>query len=181
MVDAKLILYAEPFLKLYGLAGLKLKDIPKRLRMSEDQVCDLVKYLKQKGAVNYIKTLRTGLSGITCFELTAVGAEVAANKGKLTERPLNQSVMVNAPVKNIAQVTGDNAKITQIADQTKITVLKGLIESDKELDFKKRNFLLDTLNKFNKIKETGDNAADLLAKIISTAPKYAPFFFSLLS
>ena len=155
MLDAKLILYAVPFLKLCSFKESRLKGAIERLDLSENKGCDLVNYLKERGAVKYTQIEGRGFSGITGFELTAIGHEVAAGKRNLTYERSNKSVNVNGRVQNLAQVTGDNAKITQIADKTKFKILKTLIESDKGLDPEKRSSLLETLYKFDKIKETG--------------------------
>ena len=87
--------------------------MPENLNLSEDKVYDLAKYLKEKGHVKYTETTGRGLLGITDFELTTIGKEVAAGKRKLIENNSNQSVNVNTPVQDPAQVTEDRSEMSR--------------------------------------------------------------------
>jgi len=81
----------------------------------------------------------------------------------------------------VAQTSGDNSSITQIQDNSKINVLKQLIENDKELDEPKKKKLFGILEKFNTLKQSGENAYELIKQVGLIAVKYVPLFFGLLN
>lgn len=181
-MNAGLIARAELILKDLALRNLKKDEISQKFNLSEEEVRQILKYLKDKGAVDYISTFGSGLSGILNLEVTSKGCEVALNKRKLIETSETsfQQLNVHAPVQNLSQVQGDGATITQSIDNSQYNVLKHMIENDDELEQEKKNSLLDILDKFNKMKETGENALDLIKKVGSIAMKYVPYFFALL-
>ena len=181
-MNAKLIMYAEPILQLLALSNYKKEDIPKQVGLSEEEVCQILKYLRDNGTVNYHSTFGRGFSGVKSLEVTSKGAEVALNKRKLIETVKSnfQQMNINAPVQNIAQLQGNNNVITQTIDNSQYAVLKQMIEKDTELDTPKKKSLLDLLEKFNTLKESGENAYELLKSVGGIAIKYLPLFFGLL-
>jgi len=57
----------------------------------------------------------------------------------------------------------------------------GDINEDNELDDPKKEKLLEVLEKFNTIKESGENAFNLIKRVGSIATKYVPMFFGLIN
>ena len=182
-MKARLIMYAEPIIKILALGEkVNIKDLPKQLKLSEEDVCSVLEYLKECGTVEYTETMGKGFSGIIGLKVTSKGAEVALGKRPLLDsQEINlQQMNIHAPVQNIAQVQGNKNIIDQSVDNSQYNILKQLIENDPELDQSKKTKLLDLLDKFNKLKETGENAYELLKTVGGITLKYVPLFFSLL-
>ena len=87
---------------------------------------------------------------------------------------------IHAPVQNIAQVQGNHNPITQTINNTQYTILKQIIENDANLDEPKKKSLLSILEKFNTIKESGENIYELLKSVGMIAINYLPLFFSII-
>lgn len=79
---------------------------------------------------------------------------------------------------NIANIHGNNNSVIQTNSQ--YNILKQMIENDSELDQPKKKSLLEMLDKFNTLKDSGENAFDLIKIVGGLAIKYVPLFFSLL-
>lgn len=182
MNDANLRGYAEPILKLLAFKKATLNDLPTLTSLTEEQLMDIVKYLKANGAVTYLKTLALGFNGVINFEVTDKGTDVAWGKRTLNEQPIfnSQNVVVNAPVQNLSQVQGNGNFTSQSIENFQYMNLKRMIETDDELDDTKKKSLLDLLKKFNLLKETGENVQELLSSVVSIAVKYGPLFLKLL-
>jgi len=56
-----------------------------------------------------------------------------------------------------------------------------MIENDNGLDEPKKKRLFGILEKFNTLKQSGENAYDLIKQVGLIAIKYIPLFFGLLS
>ncbi len=128
-VDPKLILYAKPFLKLYGIGNVKLEDMPKALGLSEKQVCDLLKYLKLKGYVRYdlepylLGNKKPGeeLSDFSNLHLTNVGAEEAVSSNKTEQKASNpQPTSSSSIINNYGTIV--NSPIQQETDRSSQSV-----------------------------------------------------------
>jgi len=182
MRNPKLIIYAEPILKLLTLKDDNLNKIADKLKLTEDDVTYVMGYLKDKEAVSFVKTNGRGFGSIRCLQVTSSGAEIALGKRELIDKSETnvQQMNINAPVQNAGQVQGDQSHISQLIDNSKLGVLKQMIESDTDIDKTKRKKLLEYLERFNTLKESGENAMDLIGKVCLIATKYTPYFFSLL-
>jgi len=135
-MKAILIAYAEPLIKILALKdNVKLEELPAMLRISEDDVCIVIEYLRDNGAVKYVETMGSGFSGIINLEVTSKGAEVALDKRELidVQKSSFQQMNIHAPVHNVAQVQGNNGTINQTVDNSQYSILKQMIENDTEL------------------------------------------------
>lgn len=180
---AILVAYAEPLIKILALKeDVQLEQLPEILKISEKDVCDVIEYLRDNGAVKYIETMGSGFSGIVSLEVTSKGAEIALDKRKFIENIETnyQQMNIHAPVQNISQVQGNHNSIKQTVDNSQYNILKQMIENDSELDEPKKKSLLGILEKFNTLKSSGENAMDLIKTVGGLAIKYVPLFFSLL-
>lgn len=179
-MNSKTIHLAEPVLKLLVNDKVKITDLPEKLKIREDEVCDTLKYLKGIEAIDYIETNGRGFSGIMNVRTTAKGLEIACNKRPLVGISQNVSQQViNSNVQNLVQSAGDSNVIT--IDNSKHYILKQMIEQDQELDSEKKKSLFNILEKFNALKESGENAFELLKTVAGISLKYVPLFFSLLN
>jgi hypothetical protein len=181
MKEPKLIMYAETVLQL--LSEEEIKNIPEKAKLSEEQVIDIMNYLQDSGYIKYVKGLGGGFASIINIKITAKGAEVALGKRELidTQKSNIQQIHIHAPVQNISQIQGNNNTITQIVDNSRQTILRRLIENDDELKPEEKKSLFGILEKFNTLKESGENAYDLISKVVGIAAKYGPLFFALLN
>lgn len=182
-MKARLIVYAEPLIKILALEeNIRLEQLPEMLGILEEDVCQVIEYLRDNGAVKYIETMGSGFSGIIGLKVTSKGAEIALDKRKIIEttEASYQQMNIHAPVQNISQVQGNNNSIIQIVDNSQYNILKQMIENDPELDEPKKKSLLGIIEKFNTLKSSGENALDLMKIVGGVAMKYVPLFFSLL-
>jgi len=173
--------FAESALVVLAYSKIEIDKLPEELGISEDEVCDVLRYLKQIGAVQYTQLLSEGLQGFMGVEVTAKGLEIACDKRPLVDvgQTVSQQV-INSNVQNLVQSAGDSNVITQIIDNSKHYILKQMIEKDQELDSEKKKRLFNILEKFNTLKETGENAFELLKTVAGISIKYVPLFFALL-
>lgn len=135
-------------------------------------------YLKEKGLIDYTQSF--GDSFPINIKITSKGIDYLEGIDETILQKNDQTINIHAPVQNVAQIKGDNNKLIQIVDNSQYNILKQMIENDSELDEPKKKKLLETLDKFNKIKETGENAYNLIKTVGGIAIKYVPLFFSLL-
>ena len=182
MKNPLLISYAEPILQMIALGKCKLQDLPKEVNLNDEELSEIIHYLYENGAVHYVGTISLGLKGITHIEVTSKGAEVALEKRDLIDinKTSFQQMNIHAPVQNIAQVQGNHNPITQTINNTQYTILKQIIENDANLDEPKKKSLLSILEKFNTIKESGENIYELLKSVGMIAINYLPLFFSII-
>lgn len=154
-----------------------------------NELRELLKYLKQKEYIIWKTPLHIryiGGDGNGNFpstnddeiKLTPKGMEVViGERDYFKEAGINQTNIYNGPV---AKTSGNNSPIIQI-NHSQIDVLRQLIEDDGELGKEKKSKLFEILNRFNTLKEGGQNAIELIksAGVIST--KYLSLFLNLLS
>ena len=147
---------------------------------------ELLKYLKQKEYIIWKMPLFIGTLEKVDFidddkiRLAPKGMEVVIGKRDYfteVETNINQTNIYNS---QIAQTHGDNSPIIQI-NNSQINILKQLIENDTELNPDKKTKLFEILDKFNTLKESGQNAFELIKAVGAISIKYIPLFFSLLS
>ena len=145
-------------------------------------VCEILRYLKQIKAVQYTQLLSEGLQGFMGVEVIEKGLEIACQKRPLVDVSQNVSQQViNSNVQNLVQSTGNSNVINQTVDNSKHYILKQMIEQDQELDSEKKKKLFNILEKFNTLKESGENAFELLKTVGTISLKYVPLFFGLLN
>jgi len=165
-----------------------LPELEKDSSIKDDELRELLKYLQKKEYLKYtlglfINETRLGDSTI---KLLPKGMEVVLGKrdyfsdvDNTLQNIQNQSI-INGNQNQVAQLIGDNNYISQNIDNSQISILKQLIEKDEELDEPKKNKLFNVLEKFNILKESGENAYSLIKQVGGIALKYVPLFFSLL-
>ena len=100
---------------------------------------------------------------------------------KISQTIHNETKVSNSSGFQVAQTTGDKSPITQIQNNSKINILKQIIEEDRGLDESKKKEMFGILEKFNTLKESGENAYKLIKQISSISIKYVPLFFGLLN
>lgn len=183
-IKQNIYLFDKPLLALILNGKLSLDEFPEKLGINEFHVCELLNYLKENNCVDYIKTMGRGFEGIKGLKITAKGTDVVLGRTTVREAPPTQIIhnqsVINGNQNQVAQTTGDNSPISQIIDNSQINVLKQLIEQDTELDESKKRDLFSILEKFNTLKESGENATSLIKKVGGIAIKYLPLFFGLL-
>ncbi len=103
-----------------------------------------------------------------------------SNLNGLSQNIQNQTNVNNSSKVQVAQSTGNNSSINQIQDNSKINILRQIIQEDEELDDPKKKKLFGILEKFNTLKESGENAINLLKQVKEIAIKYVTMFFHLL-
>jgi len=190
-MKSETLVYGEELLFLLNEIGKEL-TFPEFEEISEirgEELKELVRYLKEKGYLKY--TLGLSINGTKMGESTIKllprGIEIVLGKRdyfneseKISQTIHNQTNVTGSSQVQVAQSIGDNSSITQVIDNSQINVLKQLIEHDEELDEPKKNKLFEILEKFNTLKESGENAFELIKKVGEIALKYVPLFFSLL-
>lgn len=180
-MNVKSVSLAEPILKALAYDNVKLEKIPEKFGITEEETCESLDYLKEVGAVQFIKIVARGFAGIRGLKVTSKGLEVACEKRPLINRTQTISQQVtNSQIKNLVQSSGNSNLITQTIDNSKHYILKQMIEKDSELDSGKRKDLFNILDKFNSLKESGENASQLIKAVEGISLKYVPLFFSLL-
>lgn len=179
-----IILYAEPLLKLLSHKSKLLDDdlveVQKRLKISEESLFQVLEYLKQKELVDYNAPHGSTL-GIMGIRVTAKGSEVAANERALIESETRQQIIVNGNTQHIAQVIGNSNVINQTIDNSRVSILKQIIQNDKKILEKKKTSLLDLRDKFNTLKESGENIYDVVKMVGIISAKYVPLFLNFAS
>ncbi|VVB83824.1 Uncharacterised protein [uncultured archaeon] len=119
------------------------------------------------------------------IKLSSKGIEVNIGKRDYFEggmkSPVHNETHINGNRNQVAQSTGENSLISQVQDNLKINVLKWIIEEDKELDTSKKGKLLLLLENFNTLKESSENALELIKQVGQISIKYLSFFFNLLN
>ncbi|MDP2924787.1 MAG: hypothetical protein Q8N99_00280 [Nanoarchaeota archaeon] len=167
---------------------IDFKGLEKDSLIKGETLRELLKYLVKKDYILWKSALFINEHHISDDEikLSHKGMEVVLGKReyfdeteKATQTIHNQTNVTNSSQVQVAQ-TGDNSQVSQIIDNSQINVLKKLIEEDEDLDEPKKKKLLDILEKFNTLKEGGENALELIKKVGGIALKYVPLFFSLL-
>ncbi len=187
---------------IYGLELLTILDknenisfsnLEKISKIKGSELKELLRYLKQKGYLiwkssPFIGTLdNINLISDDKIKLAPKGMEVVLEQreyfddsNKISQEIHNQT-NIHGDKNLVAQNTGNNSSIIQIQNNTKLNVLKQLIGDDKELNEGKKKKLLNILEKFNTLKESGENAYGLIKQVSSIAIKYVPLFFGLLN
>jgi hypothetical protein len=177
---------------------IKLDEIGKEITFPEfennsavkgDELRELIKYLQGKEYLKYTLGFFVNTSKISdsTIRLLPKGMEVVLGKReyfnegeKITQTVHNQTNVHNSSEFQVAQSIGNNNVISQIVDNSQISVLRKLIEEDEELDEPKKKKLFDILEKFNTLKDSGENALELIKMVGGIAIKYIPLFFGLL-
>ena len=180
-MNAMTIHFAESALVVLAYSKIEIDKLPEELGISEEEVCDVLRYLKKIEAVQYTSLLSESLQGFVGVEVTAKGLEIACQKRPLVDVSQNVSQHVtNSHIHNLVQSSGNSNVITQIVDNSKHYILKQIIEQDQELDSANKKKLFNILGKFNTLKESGENAFELLKTVGTISLKYVPLFFALL-
>ena len=180
-MNAMTIHYAEPALVILAYNNVEIEKLPVELGITDDEVLEVLAYLKQIEAVEYDSLLGEGLSSVLDLKITAKGLEIAAQKRQLVDvSPTISQQVINSNVQNLVQSSGDSNVINQVVDNSKHYILRQMIEQDQELDSEKKKSLFNILERFNTLKEGGENALELLKTVAGISIKYVPLFFALL-
>jgi hypothetical protein len=167
---------------------ISLPELEAKSKIKGEELKELLKYLQKKEYLKYTLGLFVNETklGESTIKLLPKGMEVVLDKrdyfndGEKVSQTINhQTNVTNSSQVQVAQA-GDNSYISQVIDNSQLNVLKQLIENDEELDEPKKKKLFDILEKFNTLKESGENGYNLIKKVGGIALKYAPLFFSLL-
>lgn len=189
MKSETLIYGMEVLIMLDGRGRVSIPEFDNESKIKGEELKELLKYLSKKEYLNYRLGLFVNESKISdsTIELLPKGMEVVIGKrdyfnemDKFSQVIHNETNVSNSSEFQVAQEIGDNSPITQIQDNSQISVLKQLIEEDNELDEPKKKKLFEILEKFNTLKESGKNVLGLIKQVGSIAVRYVPFFFSLL-
>ena len=168
---------------------ISFANLEKISKIKDKELRELLKYLQEKSYLNWKNPLFINEHWISDDKIILAhkGMEVVLGKKdyfekeEKTSQTIHNQTNVHGDKNQVAQTTGDNSPITQIQDNSKINILRKLIEDDKELDEPKKEKLFGILKKFNLLKESGENAYELIKQIGSIATKYIPLFLSLLN
>lgn len=194
-MKSETILYGGEILKkLDGESETSFKKLEERSNIKGEELRELLKYLKNKEFISWRMPLFIGTFGAPIeiieednIKLAHKGMEVVLGKReyfneseKINQTIHNQTNVNNSSEFQVAQSTGNNNVISQVIDNSQISILRKLIEEDEELEEPKKKKLFDILEKFNTLKESGENALELIKKVGGIAIKYVPLFFSLL-
>ncbi|MDP3027176.1 MAG: hypothetical protein Q8N63_05685, partial [Nanoarchaeota archaeon] len=164
-------------------------EFEEKSKIKGGELKELLRYLSEKEYLCYKLGLFVGTDKISesTIKLLPRGMEVVLGErdyfnetGEISQTIHNLTNVHNSSEIQIAQTIGNNNKINQSIDNSKLNVLTKLIEEDKELDEPKKKKLFGILEKFNTLKESGENALDLIKSVGSIASKYIPLFFGLL-
>ncbi|MFC1682339.1 hypothetical protein ACFL0X_01850 [Nanoarchaeota archaeon] len=166
---------------------IELPDLEQKTRIKGDELKELLKYLHQKKYLSYRLGLFVNTSKISesTIKILPNGMEVVFGKRDYFNDVSSQTIHNQTNVSNssefqVAQNIGDHSPISQTQDNSKVSILKQLIDTDGELEEPKKKKLFEILEKFNTIKQSGENAYELIKQVGSIAVKYVPMFFSLL-
>jgi len=185
--EKNIYLYDKALLALIISKKLSKEQFPERLKISEDDVCELLKYLKESDCVTYVKTMGSGLSGFLNIKVTAKGTDVIRGLTEIREKSQtihNQTNLHNSPNSQVAQTTGDNSPITQTQENIQISVLEKMIDEDSELDEEEKTGLKGIIKKIKEMKEAGETAEKIyewVKKGTGICAKYAPYLIALLA
>jgi hypothetical protein len=191
------LIYGKELLVILGEnENISFKNLEKISNVKGEELRELLKYLRdEKGFIIWKLPFSIGFIGVDGsitdnnrdedkIKLSPKGIEVTIERRDYFEEGvkslIHNETNIHGDKNQVAQSTGDNSPINQIQDNSKIDVLKRIIEEDKELDVPKKKKLLGLLEKFNTLKESGENAWELIKQVGQIAIKYIPFFFSLL-
>ncbi|MFH1210272.1 MAG: hypothetical protein V1663_05810 [archaeon] len=167
---------------------LSFKELEEKCNKKGDELRELLKYLAKKEYIIWKNPLFINEHWIDDdkIKLEPKGMEVVLGKrdyfneiGEIKQTIHNQTNVNDSSNFQVAQTTGSDSLIIQTQDNSKINILKQLIENDKELDEPKKKKLFGILEKFNTLKESGENAYDLINQVKEITIKYVPLFFSL--
>jgi len=188
------ILFADVILQELNDKGqAKISELIDLTEFSEKKVREILNYLVKKECVKrpvYI-TFMGSNEPIPegDYRLSIKGKEIIAS-GLSFQEIIKAELQGNSQIVNATHVTGNqnqvaqsvnDSLITQIQNNSKIDVLKQLIEDDKELDEPKKKKLFGILEKFNTLNESGENAYELIKQVGLIATRYTPLFLSLLN
>ena len=193
-MSEEILLANSILLSLDGKSETKISEIVESIGSTKEAVSNAIDYLVKR---EYI----IGSPWITFigdstpipegeYRLSTKGKEIIASKLSIQEIIKSElqggsSVLNHSEVRGdynqIAQTTGDDSPINQIQDNSKINILKQIIENDVELDVPQKKKLFGILEKFNTLKKSGENAYGLIKQVGSIAIKYVPLFFGLLN
>jgi len=189
-MESETIIYGvELLVMLDGRGRVSIPEFEKESKIKGSELKELLKYLDKKEYLKYRLGLFVNESKISdsTIELLPKGMEVVLDKrdyfsemNKSVQTIHNQTNVSNSSEFQVAQTTGDNSLITQIQDNSKMSVLRQLIEDDKELEEPKKKKLFEILDKFNMLKKSGENAYELIKQVGLIAARYIPLFFELL-
>ena len=192
MKSETLIYGMELLIMLDEIGEIPFKGLEEKTKIKGDELRALLKYLKQKEYIIWKMPLFIGTLDKIDFidedkiKLSHSGMEIVLGKKDyfdemgISQTIHNQTNVHGSSEFQVAQTSGDNSSIVQIQDNSKISVLRQMIEEDEELDKPKKKKLLEVLEKFNTIKESGENAFDLIKQVGLVASRYIPLFFGLL-
>ncbi len=172
--------------------NISFEGLEKISKIKGDELRELLNYLKKKEYLLWkmpfiFGTIESGVKVLDKdkIKLDHKGMEVVLGKRDYFEeigisQTIHNETNINGDQNQVAQTTGDNSSITQTQDNSKITVLREMIKEDKELDEPKKKKLFGLLEKFNTLKQSGENAYELIKQVGLIAIKYVPLFFALL-
>lgn len=174
--------YGKELLSMLDKIGreISLPEFEEKSKVKGDELKELLRYLQKKEYLRYKLGLfvNTSKLGDSTIKLLPKGIEVVLGERDYFNE--SRGVSIHDSQIAVAQTTGDGSPITQIQNNSQINVLKQLIKNDKELDEPKKDKLFSILEKFNTLKESGENAFELIKKVGEIALKYVPLFFNLL-
>ena len=174
--------YAEPALVILAYNNVEIEKLPMELGITDDEALEVLAYLKQIEAVEYDSLLCEGLSSVCDLRITAKGLEIASQKRPLVDTtPTVSQHVTNSHIQNLVQSTGNSNVINQSIDNSKHYILRQMIEQDPDLDSEKKKSLFNILERFNTLKEGGENAFELLKIVANISLKYVPLFFGILN
>jgi len=186
------ILFADIILHTLNDKGkAKVQELAELTGFTEENIRKSLNYLAKEGYVRRPLFI-TSISSTEPippgdYTLSIKGKEVIASNSSILEIVKNKlqgnSQTINQTNiqgnKNQVAQSGDNSSIIQIQDNSKINILRQLIENDGGLDQTKKKKLFGILKKFNTLKESGENAYELIKQVGLIAIKYLPLFFGL--
>ena len=190
-IKAETLIYGEELLVILDESGeISFEQLEEKSNIKDKELKELIRYLESKNYLKYNLALLINDSGPISpsrVRLLPAGMEVVLGKRDyfnevgIPQTIHNQTNVSNSSEFQIAQTSGDKSPITQTQDNSKLNILKQMITEDNELDDPKKEKLLEVLEKFNTIKESGENAFNLIKRVGSIATKYVPMFFGLIN
>lgn len=133
------------------MGRVEIPDLEKECKIKGDELKKLLKYLGEKGYLKYRIGLFINDAKISesSVELLPKGMEVVIGKrdyldeiGGVSQTIHQQTNVSNSSEFQVAQTTGDNSSIIQFQDNSKINILRQMIEHDKELDESKKKKII---------------------------------------
>lgn len=167
---------------------ISFKQLEEKFEIKGAELKELLKYLVKKEYISWDSRLFINEHHISDdkIRLANKGMEIYLGKRDYfsdldnTTQTIQNQAIIQGNQNQVAQTTGDNSSIVQIQDNSKINILRKLIEYDKELEESKKIKLFDILERFNTLKESGENVFELIKEVGGIALKYVPLFFSLI-